>query len=53
MLLGLDQDRHGGVLQAIDRHLLPAILNWISDSDLLHTSLIPAILNSALQILSQ
>ena len=53
MLLRLALDGAAEVVQAAFCALLPAVLNWLADSDLLITSLLPTVLNSAISTIQR
>ena len=44
LLLQLAADPSQDVTDTCFEHLLPAVLNWMTDVELLHTSLLPAVL---------
>ena len=44
LLLQLVKDPSQDVVDAAFEHLLPAVLRWMSDMNLLYTSLLPAVL---------
>lgn len=45
LLLQLVKDPSQDVVDACFEHLLPGLLGWMSDINLLHTSLLPAVLS--------
>ena len=53
ILLDLVLDSPPLVQEAVDQQLLPALLAWTEASDLLHASLLPAVLSAALKVLQQ
>ena len=53
ILLDLVLDSPPLVQEAVDQQLVPALLAWTEDSDLLHASLLPAVLSAALKVLQQ